>query len=401
MIGRGRAVAVVALALVAGCKSDGKAGKGKAAPPAAGLGNVSLDKVVGGVTDPLPTRDVAGPAVTPVATSTVTFVVPKDDVTWVEWSFPCYAAAATMSSGGRAATAIEGVSPLIPQAMAAAGVDLEQDLVAIGGFACGEAPCIYLAVRLREPARVKDALAVIPGVDVAVRGDGHYSFGAPGAGGPRDIHVRVLPVRWTGGVAPSDPWTTWQTRATHVVFLGGLVAGGADVDPLTAILPPDQARAKVAATEGVVADPRGRCVVGTLGRQADVKPGFTIERGRFAMAAPGGKADALTRLMGSQRSLDAEVELTMTPAPSEADVARWIDETRTWAAGIAGPIRQEYAAAGPAVDVVFDMVGALVDHGFRSQVKGSALSLSWRTDRVPASALEELERRAQGVLGTP
>lgn len=396
-----RLTALVALALAAGCKSDGKAGKGKGAPPASGLGAASLDKVVDGVTEALPTRDVAGPAVTPVVTRTLTFVVPKDDVTWMEWSFPCYAAAATMSSGGRAAAAIEGVSPFIPQAMAAAGVDLEQDLVAMGGFACGEVPCIYLAVRLREPARVKDALAVIPGVEVADRGGGHYSFAAGGASGPREIHVRVLPVRWTGGKVPADPWTSWQTRATHVVFLGGLMAGGGDVDPLTAMLPAAEARAKVAATEGLVADPRGRCVVGTIGRQVDLKPGFTLERGRFAMAAPTGKADALTRLMGSQRSLDAEVELTLAPPPTDADVARWVAETRAWAAEIAGPVRQQYAAAGPAVDVVFDMIGALVDHGFRSQVKGSALSLSWRTDRVPADSLVELERRAQEVLGSP
>ncbi len=401
-------LAAVGLALV-GCKSKPDAGKGAGAPPAAvaaagsGIGGgPGLSAVAEASGLALPVSDVAGPAITPVAGAGLTFVVPQGDVTWMEVSFPCYAAGATMSSGadGHPGAPIAGVSPAIPAVMAAAGIDLDHDLTAIGGFACGDKPCIYIAAHLAAPARIADGLAAIPGIDVTDHGGGHYSFAAPGANGPRSIHVRVVPVRWPAGRVADDPWNAAQLATTHVLFLSGLI-GGDDVDPTTRLLAGKDAAAKVAATEQLVDGARGRCMLGRIGRQDDVKPGFVVDRGRFVVAAPVGKGDPLTTLMSSKRSLALEIELTMTPAPTDADLARWTRESRTWMAGVAAPIRQQFAAGGPAVDVVFDMIDVLVEHGFTATIHDRDLRLSWRTDRVPASALEALERRFQATMGTP
>lgn len=407
MAARSSTVFALALALAAGCsKSDKKPATGKAeatgSAEGSGLGaSAGLSAVAGKAGLELPVKDVAGPSITPVATSSITFVVPKADVTWTEFSYACYGAAATMSGdGGSPGAPIAAVSPVIPIVMEKAQIDLDKDLTAMGGFACGDGPCIYLAAHLEAPEKMKDGLEAIPGISVVDHGGGHYSFGAPGASGARTIHVRVVPVKWAGGKVADDPWNAAQLRTTHVVFLGG-VTGEADVDPLTLVLEPKEAAAKVAATESVAEVSRGRCAVGVVGRQEAIKPGFDLERARFAMAAPLGDGDPLTREMGSKRSLDLEIELTMKPAPTKADLARWTDEAKESISATVTPLRAQFAGQGPMVDMIFEMGQVLVEHGFRPTITGQDLRLSWRTDRVPASALAELERKFQSVLGTP
>ena len=397
----------LAAGLALGCSKGGnkpaaKEGKERSGP-AEGVGAApGLAAVADKAGLALPVKDVTGPSITPVATSSLTFVVPKGDVTWSEISFPCYGAVATMSSGagGHPGAAIAGVSPVVPIVMDAAGIDLDKDLTAMGGFSCGEGPCIYFAAHLATPEKMKDGLAAIPGVDVVDQGGGHYSFAAPGAQGPREIHIRVVPVKWPGGKVADDPWNAAQLATTHVVFIGGAM-GGADVDPLTLLAEPAAAAAKVAATESLVDVSRGRCVLGVVGKQEAVKPGFDIERGRFALAAPLGKGDSLTQMMGSKRSVDLEIELTMKPAPTKADLDRWTAEARDWVGGVAAPLQQQFAGQGPIVELIFEMARVLVDHGYRPTITGQDLRLSWRTDRVPASALAALERRFQAELGTP
>lgn len=405
---RGAVVVVAGALALAACGSDKKpAGGGTGTGTAAGsslAAEANLSALGAGAGLEVRASDVAADAVavTPVLTSSVTFAVPKADVTWMELSFPCYGAGATMSGdGGSPAAPIEAVSPLIPVVMAKAGIDLATDLAAIGGYACGaDRPCIYFALRFAAPDRMKAALEAIPGVTVAEHGPGHYGFAAPGAQGQRDIHVRVVPIRWPAGRVADDPWNAAQLRATHVVFVTGLF-GGDDVDPLTMLHAPADAAAKVATVESLQEQRSGRCMVGAIGHQDDVKPGFDLERGRFLVAAPLGAGDALGRLLGSKRTLAMEIELTLEPAPTAADLTRWTAEARQWVAGIVDPLRQQFAGQGPAVELTFDMGGMLVEHGFRPTLTGKDLRLSWRTDRVPASALDDLERRFQSVLGTP
>jgi|GEM_PF-2457865 len=342
----------------------------------------------------LPVSDVTGPAITPIVTSSITFVVPRSSETWAEVGYPCYAAGATMSSGadGHPGAAFEKVSPLIAPAMAAAGIDLDTDLTAIGGFSCGSGPCLYVAARLATPGKLMDALKVVPGATVSDHGSGHYSLETVNDSGPRTIHLRVVPVTWAGGTAPVDPWAAWQATTTHVIFITGLMSGMKDVDPMTMILAPTAALAKVQAVEGVIPDAHGRCAIGTVAPSSDFKPGFALAGGRFVMAAPQGAGDALTRLLGSTRSVDVELELALEPAPKSRDVDRWVAEGRAWVANIAAPMRAQFAGQGPLVEAVLAMFALIGDQGFTAAVKGSTVTLSWRTDRVPQAALEQVER---------
>jgi hypothetical protein len=63
------------------------------------------------------------------------------------------------------------------------------------------------------------------------------------------------------------------------------------------------------------------------------------------------------------------------------------------------PVRAQFASHGAIVDVMFDMAALLGERGFRHTIKGNALAMSWRTDRVPASDLTAIETRLQAVVG--
>jgi hypothetical protein len=338
----------------------------------------------------------SGPAVAPTVTSSITFVVPKDKATWAELSFPCYRAVIELQPGTKPSEAFYKVSPLVEVALHAADIDIDRgDFAAIGGWECGGGTCMYIAANLRQPEKIGDMLRAIPNVTVKEVAKDHYTFDAPGANGARSIHVRSVPIRWPDKL-PSDAWSTEQAKATHVVFLTG-VFGKGDVDPLTAIADGAAAAAHVADAEGVLADAHGRCVVGTVGG-SEFKPGFKLDHARFAMAAPPGAGDPLTRLLGSNRTLDVEVELSLVPAAKEADVARWIVETKAWMTQTLAPVKAQFAGQGPVVDAYVDMLGLVVERGFTHRLAGPALTLSWQTKRVPQSDLAAIETRLGAMM---
>jgi hypothetical protein len=359
---------IVVVGLAAACSKhpDGK--------PVGGPGSDDKKPEVAAPTKPVPKID--GPAITPTVTSSITFVTPKDPkTTWFEVAFPCYAAAVELQPGTKASDAFTQVSPLIAPALAAADIDLDKDVAAIGGWSCGEGPCIYLALTLRHPERIPDMLKSIPNVTPKQEGPGHWSFDAPGAQGMRSIHVRAIPIQW-GQSLPTDAWSQDEAKATHVLFVSGLMGKG-DVDPLAVLADAKAAPDRVKAAEGMLADARERCAVGVVGPN-DWKPGFKLDHARFAMAAPSSGGDPLTRLIGSSRTLDTELELVLDPKPSEADYATWYDQATAWVADT---------------------------RGFQHKLDGRSLQLSWRTDRIQQSDLTaiegELEHAAGGAGVTP
>src|SRR5204863_9818071 len=113
-------------------------------------------------------RPEPGPRVTPVqvgSTRSVAFVVPARARWWGELSFSCYRAAMSLTGTRSAGEAFERISPTVPSAMAAGGIDLGADLAALGIFECGGSPCLYVAAHLAKPERMPDVLAkLLPGV---------------------------------------------------------------------------------------------------------------------------------------------------------------------------------------------------------------------------------------------
>lgn len=358
----------------------------------------------GGSAEPvLPARPkVDGPSVTPTITSAVTFVTPKSAAWWGEMNFACYRAVMSLTGTKRAGEAFEKLSPNVVPAMAAAGIDLGRDMAAIGAFDCGGSPCMYVVGRLDHPEKMGEVLKVLlPESPPKDLGKGHYQFETPGVRGPRTVHVRVVPLQWTGDV-PDDRWSHESGQATHVVFLGGIDGKNVDLDPLAALADPKTALATVKEAEGVVADTHGRCILGAVGPR-EFLPGFSLEHARFAVVAPeGGNAnDGLMALMGSKRTLDVEVELTLKPAPTAADVDGWIAQGRAFLGGIGDSVRGQFAGQGDLMDVYFDMLTLIGTKAFRHDLKGNVLRFSWRTDRVPASDLTSIEKRLQAVMGPP
>ena len=338
---------------------------------------------------------ITGPSVTPVKTESVAFVVPKADTKWWgEMNFSCYRAAMSLTGTRTAGEAFEKLSPTVPAAMAAGGIDLGRDLAAMGGMDCGGTPCLYVAATLEHPEKMAEVLSkLLPNMPQKTVANGHYTIDTPGLKGTRVIHVHVVPLQWTQKPA-GDAWNTDAARATHAVFITGVDGKNADVDPLTFLDPKPET---VKDSEAVIADAHGRCLVGRVG-PTDFQPGYKLERARFALAAPPGKGDPLMGLLQSQRTLDLTVELQLAPPPKESDVKKWIKAGRGWMANIAGPIRMQFAG-NPMTDVYFDLLSLLGERGFKSEIKGNALRLSWRTDRVPKSELDALGSRIEAMSG--
>jgi len=382
---------VAALALAACGKQQDKPGAGSATGSAASASAVPAE--------PAPPRPkIDGPAVAPAITRSIAFVVPKDTSFWGELNFACYRAVMSLTGTRTAGEAFENLSPTVPAAMRAGGIDLGRDLAAIGGFDCGGSPCFYVAASLQQPEKMGEVLkTLLPGTPPQDHGKGHYSIDTQGTRGTRTIHVRVVPIRWPATL-PSDPWSKQAAAATHVVFIGGVDGKNVDLDPLTALADPATALAHVKEAEAVLPDANGRCLLGLVGPR-DFQPGYKLDRARFALAAPSGKGDPLMSMLGSQRTLDLEVELALTPAPRPADAARWIAAGRQWMSGIAAPMRAQFAG-NPMLDVYFDMISLLGERGFRHDIAAQALRFSWRTDRVPGKDLAALEARFEAVMGT-
>jgi hypothetical protein len=339
---------------------------------------------------------IEGPSVTPVKTESVAFVVPKDSKFWGEMNFACYRAAMSLTGTRTAGEAFEKMSPTVPEAMAAGGIDLGRDMAAMGGFECNGSPCLYVAATLAKPEAMGKVLEkLLPGTPQKTIAPGHYTIDTKGSSGTRTIHVRVVPIAWTAKPT-GDAWVTESGRATHVVFIGGVDGKNVDVDPVALLADAQTGLAHVKDAEGVLGDARGRCILGRVGA-TDFQPGFKLDHGRFAMAAAPGKNDALMAMLDSQRTLDLTVELTLSPAPKDADAKSWIAQGRAWAGNIALPIRAQFAG-NPMLDAYLDMLALLGNRGFKHEIADKALRFSWRTDRVPRGELDALEKRFSALL---
>jgi hypothetical protein len=379
-------VAVVVVGLV-GCKD-----KAKDAPkPIAATGSAAL-----AVTDP-PRPKIQGPSVTPVVTSSITFFVPKDAAWWGEMAFGCYAGAIMLQPGNSPSATFTKISPAIEPALRTADIDLDKDLQAIGAWGCGEGACIYLALTLRDPNKLEAMLGqLVPGKQPKKVATHQWTLEAPGAQGPRNIGVRAVPINWPSKL-PTDSWSKQAARATHVVFLTGMFDKTTEVDALAAAADDKLAAARVIEAETLVGDPRGRCVLGNVAKRP-FQPGYELERARFFLAAPEGKGDPLTNMVGSSRSLDLEVQLTLAPAPTEKTVAGWIAAARAWMRDIGDSVRASFAGQGPMVDAMYEMAGLIGKSGFRHTLKDNTLTLSFRTDRITSRELAAIESRFEGVM---
>jgi hypothetical protein len=340
---------------------------------------------------------ISGPHISPVVTNAITFFVPKDASWWGEMSFGCYAGAVTLQPGNSPSAAFTQFSPAVGPALRTADIDLDKDLGAIGAWGCGEGACLYLAVELRHPEKLRDMLGqLVPGAQPKDLGTNHWSVEAPGPNGTRNIQVRAVPIQWPAKL-PTDTWSKLAARATHVIFVTGLFDKTTEVDGLATAADDKLALARIVEAESLVGDTHGRCVLGHVGKR-DFQPGTKLERARFVLAAPEGKGDPLTTMLGSTRSLDFEVELTLDPAPNEATLTGWIAAARAWMGNIGESVRASFAGQGAMVDAMYDVAGLLGKSGFRHTLKDKALTLSFRTDRITHGELASVEAKLEGAM---
>ena len=379
---------VLALVVAVGCKD-----KPTAAPPPPTP--VSAHPTPEPTPIDRPKVVIDGPSITPVIGNAITFVVPKDAPWWAEIAFPCYAGAIQLQAGASPAETFTRLSPLAEPALKAADIDLDHDVGAIGVFGCGEGACAYIALQLRDPDRLGGLLGrFTPGAVPKTIGKNHYAVATPGG---RTIHLQAVPISWPA-TTPNDLWSRQAARATHVVFISGLFGKGtelADATPLVADARP--AAGKVSDIEKLVPDSRGRCVIGEVGKRR-FQPGYQLDRARFALVAPEGQGDALTKLLGSLRTLDLEIDLGLTPAPTEAVVQTWIQQARAFVSTSIEPVRQQFAAQGAAMDVMFEVGALLGKSGFRHTLSDKGLALSFRTDRISEAELATVEARLEAVM---
>src|SRR5690606_2908110 len=126
---------------------------------------------------------------------------PKDAPWWGEMAFSCYAGAIKLQPGNTPSQTFTQISPAVEPALRTADIDLDKDVGAIGAWGCGEGACIYLAVDLRSPDKLRDMLAlIVPGKEPKELGKHHWSIDAPGMQGPRTIQVRAVPIAWPSKV---------------------------------------------------------------------------------------------------------------------------------------------------------------------------------------------------------
>lgn len=369
----------VVLALVMACKQS-------APEPGKGSGS--------GSAAPAPTKPHVAGTIAPIVTKSVTFFAPKDVPWWGEMSFACYAAAIRLQPGSLPSAAFTQVSPLIAPALAAADIDLDRDVAAIGAFGCGDGFCMYSALELRHPEKLPAMLStMLPGAKQTQVDKLHYTVEAPGPKGPRTVHFTAIPLSWETPL-PSDPWAKDAAHATHLLIVSGLFGDDKPLDPLALA---EGGLARVQDVEGVVADPGGMCIRGRVGNR-EFQPGYKLDHARFAMTLPDGASDPLMKLVGSTRTMDVEVELALDPAPTEAAAAKWIAEARTWMSTTMDPVRASLAAQGPMVDAMFDVARLVGTKGFTHTIKGSSFLLSWRTSRISSSDLASVESKLSAFV---
>lgn len=264
---------------------------------------------------------------------------------------------------------------------------------------------MYFAVHLQAPEMVRAALQTLtPTARVADLGNGHYTTTIPVANNVRTIHVLVVPIEWgdkaptdpwSGDKVPTDPWSNGAPRATHVVLFGGVNGKAAKLDLMSFVADAALGAAKVAEVEATMADTHNRCVIGALGSR-DFVPGFKLEKAGFAIVAPDRidtpdhpDEDPLMGILGSRRTIDAEIKLTLTPTPSASDAARWVRQGELWLSDLVGKVRSTFAGMDT-VTPYLDMISLLCTKAFRYDLKGNTLTLSWRTNRIRALDLSQL-----------
>jgi len=377
----------IALCVLVACKGDKQRPAGEPAPSS--------------TTAPAKAKP-DGPAITPVITNSVTFVVPKNASWWGEFQFACYRAVMSLTGKGSAGEAFEKISPTVPEAMKAGGIDLGRDLAGMGMFECGGSPCIYVAATLEHPEKMSAVLGkLLPGITPKTVAPGHYTLDTPSTvnpSGTRVIHVRVVPLDWSAVRVPDDAWSQQAARATHVVFIGGVDGKDSDVDPVTLLADAATGAANVKEAESVLGDTHNRCMAALVAAR-EFQPGFQLTRARFAMAAPAAtKPDAMMGMLESKKSLDVEVELVLAPPPTEAKAKEWIGMGKMFMANIGANVRGQFAGQGDVMDVYFDMLSLIGEKAFVHSVNDASLRLSWRTDRIPKSDLQTLESRLEGLL---
>jgi len=368
----------VVLAMVSACKQT---------PPEPGKGSAA----------PAPAKPHVAGAIAPIVTKSVTFFAPKDAPWWGEMSFACYAAAIRLQPGQLPSAAFTQVSPLIAPSLAAADIDLDHDVAAIGAFGCGDGFCMYSALELRHPEKLPAMLStMLPGAKQTHVDKLHYTVEAPGPKGTRTVHFNAIPLSWDDQV-PSDPWSKDASRATHLLIISGLFGDDKPLDPLALA---EGGLARVKDVESVVTDPGGMCIRGRVGNR-EFQPGYKLDHARFAMALPDGASDPLMKLVGSTRTMDVEVELALDPAPTEAVTAKWIADARTWMSSTMDPVRASLSAQGPVVDAMFDVAQLVGTKGFTHKIDGKAFDLSWRTSRISSGDLAAVESKLSAFVPTP
>jgi hypothetical protein len=301
--------------------------------------------------EPAPaTASPAPPAVAPSAqriqpfltSGGLSFVVPKRGW-WVNFNAVCLRDIERANPGG--VTALQMFEAKLPELftkLRAQGVELHDDLQAMGGYRCGQEICIYAAVRLPHPDRFANVLDGIPGSFGKTKIDAaHYAVTVPlPAGGDRKLHVRWVPLDWSA--VPSASTTSLadaQRAATHLVLLYGVNAGQAEPDPFAGLASPIEAAAKVSAVERLAEPASDRCLVGETGDLDERGLSDMRLRGaRFVVAAPPRQDhDVAARTLGYQRSVDIEVALTVEGKPSQADATRWVAAGKQWVSESLGP----------------------------------------------------------------
>lgn len=400
-------VVAACLGAAAGCKKSddgaGSAAGSGAASNAAGsaVAGSGAGSTIAGVASAGAADAFAKPApppragsLRPVATGKSIGIMVAKQATWVEGDFACYLAGISFQPGTRAADVLNGVKPGIGEAFAAAGVDLDTDIQAVGGMTCPASMCIYAAMTLDDDAQGKKLLdGLFPAGQLTTAKDGHQIATVQGPTGNREIHLRFIPLDWNGVTVPADERTQRLRKATHVVFLSADDAGKPVVDPFTLVASPDEARARLTALEGLATDPRGRCVEGVIAKSASFRPGFDLEGAQFLAATPPkASSDAVAEMMSAARGLDLEIALDLSKPASKADVEGWVGEARGWFDNMA------QATASPQLA---QMLRVFVEASFSYKIVDKRVTLSWKTERVPRAQLEKMDAdlRAAGLGG--
>jgi hypothetical protein len=286
-------------------------------------------------------------------------------------------------------------NPWLPGAMADGDVDVKRDVVSAGAFACGNEACMFAAVELRDPAKATKILAAYPGdgstpTNFKQIDPMHAIAHLTGAKGPRTVHLRVVPIDWSGVTTlPDDAWGKDVRRATHAIIFYGVDDGAPEPDPIAALDGGAAGAARVAEAESLASDAHGRCVAGALAPDSEVEPGTKITAAKFVLVAPPhGAKDTAAAAFGSSRTIDNEVVLDFAPAPSEAKVRAWIDTVGAAVWAQVGPLLPQLAATmGPQGEKLIGPMKELAKAGFDHELDGQHLRLSWSTANITPTEL--------------